>query len=71
MILGSLKALDINVIDLHEYIPEQNRYLFRYNKQDEVHATPEGYKVAASAVFRYLAKNYFKECISVISKGVD
>ncbi len=61
MILDSLRDLDINLVDLHGYIPEENRYIFRRNKQDLVHLTPEGYKVAATAVFGYLAKNYLKE----------
>jgi len=63
-ILDSLHELGIDVIDLHEYIPEEIRHTFRSNKkvaQDLVHLTPEGYKFAAGIVFRYLAENYFEK----------
>ncbi len=64
MISDSLRELDIDVIDLHAYIPEEIRHTFRSNKkvaQDIVHMKPEGYNFAARAVFSYLVKNYFEK----------
>lgn len=63
MIFNSLSALDIEFIDLHEYMPEEERYMFKCNKQDYVHATPEGYRLEAKAVFKYLSENQFKEIL--------
>lgn len=58
-IIDSLEDLNIDYIDLHAYIAGEARPSLKNKKDDYVHPSPEGARIAAGEVFRYLMENYF------------
>lgn len=59
-IIGALKNLSIEYIDLHKYFPEDVRSGLRFFKNDYVHFSPTGEEMAAKSVFNYLVSNHIK-----------
>ena len=54
----ALDYLEFEYIDLHKYFPNDNTIkALRIAKDDYVHPSPEGHRIAAEAIFRYLSKN--------------
>ncbi len=55
--VGVLKILNIDYIDLHKYIPEEKRYELRSRKDDYIHPSVEGHEIAADVIYKHLLVN--------------
>lgn len=52
-----LSDVSINYLDLHNYLPEEKRYMLRDKKDDEIHPSKEGHKIVAEVIYDYLLTN--------------
>mgnify|MGYP002813831001 CR=1 FL=1 len=59
-IIEVLDILNIDYIDLHKYLPEEDRYVLRKDRDDYSHPSIEGHEIAAGLIYKYLLENYFK-----------
>jgi lysophospholipase L1-like esterase len=54
------KELQINYLNLYEYLSKKDLYSLRRFKEDYIHLNPKGYHFAAKVIYEYLLDNFFK-----------
>ena len=56
----ALKDLDIDYIDLHDYLSKERLYSLRKREDDEIHPSQEGERMIADIIYDYLLAKFFK-----------
>ena len=54
-----IKNLNVDYVNLYEYLPEKELYSLRNRKDDEMHPSKDGHILMEKIIYNHLLKKYF------------